>query len=583
MAYGRSSYKAKKRRFTRHKGRKGRKHTSKHMKGGKQRYALGKVPKRNSKQAEKYLRARGDAKQVEKEGIMMPIKKQPGMMMMDTSADNPISYRDSNVVRMYLTRSTAPPGAAVPSPRITFSHNWTASELFKTMYFSDIMYDILVDKVATTGIPNKHTDFNTRTDAQKRAIADMLVDTMPYDQVRLRKIRFWLFSPELGTANIRGTWFPGTDSTTNPVSLTINMHKWKWIGLEMAPPLEADYGNWNDVQRYAFNRNRRGADGTEPNIHATNWFQIAGSLLNPARAGTAQAPDTNQAVQSYYPCNAVYQFMWEYKNLNQLSNIGQISFPAAQVTESGTFETFTTKAISSSEIQQTNFELNNELMEAMANHGKESNGYTGVRPPPAKRVKLDTLEHAINDTIMHPNPLYEEPIDEDEIRVQIENEFIDPAIRERYALKLMEVQDENKFFRKRLNYQETEVNSCEGRIMHLEDELMKLNEYLYRGGESTQDEESKEIDYPEESEHDSEHDTESCDTEDMDTEQIKAHEDCKCKFSLKAIRQRRYLRQNALSSDDILEAMETHDVPDSSCEECGQYRWECKCTVEVSD
>ena len=39
------------------------------------------------------------------------------------------------------------------------------------------------------------------------------------------------------------------------------------------------------------------------------------------------------------------------------------------------------------------------------------------------------------------------------------------------------------------------------------------------------------------------HDTESCDTEDMDTEQIKAHEDCKCKFSLKAIRQRRYLRQ----------------------------------------
>ena len=23
-----------------------------------------------------------------------------------------------------------------------------------------------------------------------------------------------------------------------------------------------------------------------------NWFQIAGSLLNPARAGTAQAPDT---------------------------------------------------------------------------------------------------------------------------------------------------------------------------------------------------------------------------------------------------------------------------------------------------
>ena len=147
----------------------------------------------------------------------------------------------------------------------------------------------------------------------------------------------------------------------------------------------------------------------------------------------------------------------------------------------------------------------------------------------------------------------------------------------------MEVQDENKFFRKRLNYQETEVNSCEGRIMHLEDELMKLNEYLYRGGESTQDEESKEIDYPEESEHDSEHDTESCDTEDMDTEQIKAHEDCKCKFSLKAIRQRRYLRQNALSSDDILEAMETHDVPDSSCEECGQYRWECKCTVEVSD
>ena len=52
----------------------------------------------------------------------------------------------------------------------------------------------------------------------------------------------------------------------------------------MAPPLEADYGNWNDVQRYAFNRNRRGADGTEPNIHATNWFQIAGSLLNPARA-----------------------------------------------------------------------------------------------------------------------------------------------------------------------------------------------------------------------------------------------------------------------------------------------------------
>ena len=126
--------------------------------------------------------------------------------------------------------------------------------------------------------------------------------------------------------------------------------------------------------------------------------------------------------------------MWEYKNLNQLSNIGQISFPAAQVTESGTFETFTTKAISSSEIQQTNFELNNELMEAMANHGKQSNAYTGVKPPPAKRVKLDTLEHAINDTIMHPNPLYEEPIDEDELAVQIENEFIDPAIRERYAL-----------------------------------------------------------------------------------------------------------------------------------------------------
>ena len=140
--------------------------------------------------------------------------------------------------------------------------------------------------------------------------------------------------------------------------------------LELAPPLEADYGNWNDIQRYAFNRNRRGADGTEPNIHATNWFQIAGSLLNPARAGTAQAPDTNQAVQSYYPCNAVYQFMWEYKNLNQLSNIGQISFPAAQVTETGSFETFSTKAISSSEIQTTRFELNNELMQAMASHGK---------------------------------------------------------------------------------------------------------------------------------------------------------------------------------------------------------------------
>ena len=29
---------------------------------------------------------------------------------------------------------------------------------------------------------------------------------------------------------------------------------------------------------------------------------------------------------------------------------------------------------------------------------------------------------------MHPNPLYEEPIDEDELAVQIENEFIDPAI-----------------------------------------------------------------------------------------------------------------------------------------------------------
>ena len=85
------------------------------------------------------------------------------------------------------------------------------------------MYDILVDKVATTGIPNKHTDFNTRTDAQKRAIADMLVDTMPYDQVRLRKIRFWLFSPELGTANIRGTWFPG-DRLYNKPCVTNNKH-----------------------------------------------------------------------------------------------------------------------------------------------------------------------------------------------------------------------------------------------------------------------------------------------------------------------------------------------------------------------
>ena len=581
MAYGRSSYKAKKRRFTRHKGRKGSKHTSKHMKGGKQRYALGKVPKRNSKQAEKYLRARTDAKLIEKEGIMMPIKKQPGMMMMDTSADNPISYRDSNVVRLYLTRSTAPPGAAVPSPRITFSHNWTASELFKTMYFSDIMYDILVDKVATTGLPNKHTDFNTRTDAQKRAIADMLVDTMPYDQVRLRKVRFWLFSPELGTANIRGTWFPGTDSTNNPVSLTINMHKWKWIGLEMAPPLEADYGNWNDIQRYAFNRNRRGADGTEANIHATNWFQIAGSLLNPARAGTAQAPDTNQAVQSYYPCNAVYQFMWEYKNLNQLSNIGQISFPAAQVTENGTFETFSTRAISSSEIQQTNFELNNELMQAMANHGKAvSNEDTGSILPPAKRVKLDTLAHAIQDTVMHPNPLYEDPVDEDELAVQIENEFIDPAIRERYMFRLMEMQDENKFMRRRLNYQETEVNSCEGRIMHLEDELMKMNQYLSRGQEDSQDSNANEIDYPED---ESDHDTESCATDDMDTEQINTHDDCKCVLSLKSIRARRLKRQNALSEDDIMEAVESRNVPDSVCEGCDYFRWECQCEVKVSD
>ena len=520
-------------------------------------------------------------KLIEKEGIMMPIKKQPGMMMMDTSADNPISYRDSNVVRLYLTRSTAPPGAAVPSPRITFSHNWTASELFKTMYFSDIMYDILVDKVATTGLPNKHTDFNTRTDAQKRAIADMLVDTMPYDQVRLRKVRFWLFSPELGTANIRGTWFPGTDSTNNPVSLTINMHKWKWIGLEMAPPLEADYGNWNDIQRYAFNRNRRGADGTEANIHATNWFQIAGSLLNPARAGTAQAPDTNQAVQSYYPCNAVYQFMWEYKNLNQLSNIGQISFPAAQVTENGTFETFSTRAISSSEIQQTNFELNNELMQAMANHGKAvSNEDTGSILPPAKRVKLDTLAHAIQDTVMHPNPLYEDPVDEDELAVQIENEFIDPAIRERYMFRLMEMQDENKFMRRRLNYQETEVNSCEGRIMHLEDELMKMNQYLSRGQEDSQDSNANEIDYPED---ESDHDTESCATDDMDTEQINTHDDCKCVLSLKSIRARRLKRQNALSEDDIMEAVESRNVPDSVCEGCDYFRWECQCEVKVSD
>ena len=219
-------------------------------------------------------------------------------------------------------------------------------------------------------------------------------------------------------------------------------------------------------------------------------------------------------------------------------------------------------------------------MQAMSNHGKAvSNEDTGVSIlPPAKRVKLDTLAHAINDTVMHTNELYEDPVDEDELAVQIENEFIDPAIRERYMFRLMEMQDENKFMRRRLNYQESEVNSCEGRIMHLEDELMKMNNYLSRGEEDSQDSDTKEIDYPED-----EHDTESCSTEDMDTEQIKAHDDCKCELSLKSIRARRLQRQNALSSDDILEAMDSRNVPDSSCEECGQYRWECQCPVEVSD
>ena len=36
---------------------------------------------------------------------------------------------------------------------------------------------------------------------------------------------------------------------------------------------------------------------------------------------------------------------------------------------------------------------------------------------------------------MHPNPLYEDPVDEDELAVQIENEFIDPVIREKYMFK----------------------------------------------------------------------------------------------------------------------------------------------------
>ena len=80
----------------------------------------------------------------------------------------------------------------------------------------------------------------------------------------------------------------------------------------------------------------------------------------------------------------------------------------------------------------------------------------------------------------------------------------------------MEMQDENRFMRRRLNRQEDEVNNCEGRIMHLEDELMTMNRYLSRG-EDSQDSNGKEIDYPEESDHD----TESCATEDMGHRTVK--------------------------------------------------------------
>ena len=68
--------KQKKRRFTRHKGRKGSKAYLEAYERRKaeictRQSAKNVIPNKRKK----YLRARGDAKQVEKEGIMMPIKK----------------------------------------------------------------------------------------------------------------------------------------------------------------------------------------------------------------------------------------------------------------------------------------------------------------------------------------------------------------------------------------------------------------------------------------------------------------------------------------------------------------------------
>ena len=307
-----------KRRYAKkHYSRKG--YGKKHTKGTTKRMnAIGKVPKIDSKQAMKYLQAKGQADLTEQDGAVVPHNKAPSQKRIGIGND-PFMKLLASHTNFHI--------GDLNDKKSAFKHTWKTNEIFRMMWKSK---DMITQFAASNWLTSKTQSIAEPTDVYKKAMAGHAKARLPWSQVRLRKIHIFGYTPDSGKGYLSFNWFDGSQ-TEDEVRETRNFKKWKWFGFEAVPPIRKGLNEWITIEELIAGSLDQtwSSDNTKGDFQADKfvWFVVNGNLPQPAQNPDDLLPDQVTP-------NLRYIFDFEYRREDQDTDQGDITFAA--VTADGT-------------------------------------------------------------------------------------------------------------------------------------------------------------------------------------------------------------------------------------------------------